>query len=565
MGEPPPSYPGEDTRPTSRKELAGFYAYSFAAEVFVVCGLGAFVPITLEELARASPSAVLASDHSKPCRVHDIGVRTPAGGQQCVFHILGSEINTASFAMYTFSISVLLQAVIVVTMSAAADHGRYRKQLLIGFAVTGAVATMLFLPITPNLYLLASLWAMIGNVCFGASFVLLNSFLPVLVRHYHTSPRTEPLNGRVHHPIDDEQSNSDFPPSPDIDDATAALLPGEETTPYSASFTTSSPDPRLSTRISSYGVGIGYIASVIVQAFSIFILKSTGSNLWSLRLVLFFIGLWWLSFTLPAALWLRPRPGPPLTKAEDGKTRRCVGYLTYSWVNLGRTVKRARKLKDVLLFLAAWFMISDGIATVSGTAILFAKTTLGMDSSALALINVIVTLSGILGAFTWSKFSSLMGLSPSHTILICISLFELIPLYGLLGYIPSSPIGLKQQWEMYPLGAIYGLVLGGLSSYCRALFGDLIPPGSEAAFYALYAITDKGSSVFGPAIVGAITDATGDIRPAFWFLAALVGVPIPVMWCVDVERGRRAARALAEETVGLAAVEENEDEWGHVE
>ena len=65
---------------------------------------------------------------------------------------------------------------------------------------------------------------------------------------------------------------------------------------------------------------------------------------------------------------------------------------------------------------------------------------------------------------------------------------------------------------MYPLGAIYGFVLGGLSSYCRSLFGELIPPGSEAAFYALYAITDKGSSVFGPAIVGAITDRYGEIR-----------------------------------------------------
>lgn len=41
-------YPGEDSRPTSRKELLGFYAYSWAAEVFVVCGIGSFIPITLE-------------------------------------------------------------------------------------------------------------------------------------------------------------------------------------------------------------------------------------------------------------------------------------------------------------------------------------------------------------------------------------------------------------------------------------------------------------------------------------------------------------------------------------
>lgn len=35
---PPPRYPGDDTRPTSQKELAGWYAYAFAAEVYVICG-----------------------------------------------------------------------------------------------------------------------------------------------------------------------------------------------------------------------------------------------------------------------------------------------------------------------------------------------------------------------------------------------------------------------------------------------------------------------------------------------------------------------------------------------
>jgi len=38
-GSPPSSrYQGEDSRPTSRKELAGWYAYAFAAETYVICG-----------------------------------------------------------------------------------------------------------------------------------------------------------------------------------------------------------------------------------------------------------------------------------------------------------------------------------------------------------------------------------------------------------------------------------------------------------------------------------------------------------------------------------------------
>ena len=100
---------------------------------------------------------------------------------------------------------------------------------------------------------------------------------------------------------------------------------------------------------------------------------------------------------------------------------------------------------------------------------------------------------------------------------------------------------------MYPLGAVYGFVLGGLSSYCRSLFGELVPEGSEAAFYALYAVTDKGSSVLGPAIVGAITNATGDIRPAFWFLAVLIGLPLLPMMYIDIARGKKEGAALARE------------------
>ena len=107
---------------------------------------------------------------------------------------------------------------------------------------------------------------------------------------------------------------------------------------------------------------------------------------------------------------------------------------------------------------------------------------------------------------------------------------------------------------MYALAAIYGIVLGGLSSHCRSLFGELIPPGSEAAFYALYAITDKGSSVFGPAIVGAITDRYGEIRPAFVFLAVLILLPLPLMLLVDIDRGKRDGAEMTKELEGKDGV-----------
>ena len=560
-------YPGEDTRLTSRKELAGWYSYGWAAEVFVVCGvgetfvpnhlsdgaltrviIGSFIPITLEQLAREN--GVMLSDRSKPC----------SGSQekvQCVVEVLGVEVNTASFAMYTFSISVLVQALVIISMSGAADHGRYRKKLLLVFAGVGAVATMLFLPVGPAVFVLGALLAIVANTSFGASFVLLNSFLPLLVRN-HPSIQDSTLSSfdrenEIHQP--DLQT-------PRLGDSTAALLPTSEATRDLKRQDSTSPELLLSTTISSYGYGIGYSAAVLVQIGAIVILLLTGSSTFSLRLIIFLIGVWWAAFTVPAALFLRPRPGPPLAASRTGSL---VAYLTHSWALLVRTILQARRLRDITVFLLAWFLLSDAQATVSGTAILFAKTELGMPPAALAFISVISTLFGVLGAFAWSWLSRYAGWTPGRTLAGIIALFEIIPLYGLLGFVPAvralGVFGLQQEWEMYVLGAVYGLVLGGIGAFCRALYGELIPPGSEAAFYALFAITDKGSSVFGPAIVGAITDAYGGIRPAFVFLAILVGLPLPLVLLVDLPRGREEGRRL----VRLEGTVEPEPESGNSE
>jgi UMF1 family MFS transporter len=516
--------------------------------------------MTLEQMARDQGHP--PSDKSARCdsgqivsRGHFHAALRPSGSSQCFVSLFGLEINTASFAMYTFSASVLVQALLIITMSGAADHGSYRKTLLVTFAYVGSISTMLFLAVRSEVYVVASILAIVANTCFGSSFVLLNSFLPLLVRH---------------HPSYLEAGSSSFPDDHDANnereertDANTPLLQSQEGQNGSpidndsarAVLRRSSTALQLSTRVSSNGMGIAYIGSVILQISCIVVVMLTHQTTFSLRLVMFLIGLWWFLFTTPSILWLRPRPGPPLPPSRSSKGGRTwLGYMAYSWLSLGKTIMRARRLKDVGLFLAAWFLLSDGIATVSGTAILFAKTELDMRPAALGLISVIGTVSGVVGAFSWSFVSRLFNLRATHTIIVCICLLEIIPLYGLLGYIPAIRnlgfLGLQNPWEVYPLGAIYGLTMGGLSAYCRSLFGELIPPGYEAAFYALYAITDKGSSIFGPAIVGAVTDRYGEIRPAFAFLAALISLALPLMLLVDVDRGKADAIALAAELDG---------------
>lgn len=129
-------------------------------------------------------------------------------------------------------------------------------------------------------------------------------------------------------------------------------------------------------------------------------------------------------------------------------------------------------------------------------------------------------------------------------LILLITLMSLIPLYGSLGFwIPeSSGLGVRSVNEMYVLGAFYGFLLGALQSFSRVFYADFIPPGMESEFFALYEITDKGSSWLGPLMVAVVTDWLGNIRYGFVviFLMLLLGL-IPLV-LLNVERGQSDAR-----------------------
>lgn len=419
---------------------------------------------------------------------------------------------------------------------------------------------MMFVLIAPPVLVLGALLVVIGVTCLGSSFVVLNSFLPVLVAN-DPSIQGAPKQSEEMHDFD---SDAGFSPRRDSfaedehEHNPGSRGPADLREDNGSKPT--SPEMQLSTRISSKGVGLGYCAAVLVQILSItllFTLSKTSiskvSGTLPLRLVLLLVGIWWFSFTLVTRRWLRSRPGPPLQSSTTGghasRWRAWLDQVAFAWKSLWGTVKIAVKLREVVVFLVAWFLLSDAMATVSGTAILFARTELKMSTTLIGLLSITVTLSGMAGAFLWPVVSRRFGLKSNHTIMVCIALFELIPLYGMLGFIPVfkkwGVIGLQQPWEIFPLGIIHGVVSGGLSSYCRSFYGLLIPPGSEAAFYALYAATDKGSSFIGPAIVGLLIDATGQVRTGFFFIGVLIVLPIPLVWMVNADKGRREGVAMA--------------------
>ncbi|KIJ62467.1 hypothetical protein HYDPIDRAFT_64175, partial [Hydnomerulius pinastri MD-312] len=542
---------------TYKHRLLGWLSYAFASEVFVVVSLTLFLPICLEQFAR--DNGFLQPDHIKPCSAMGDEDVASSGGR-CAVKIGWLWIDTASFSLYVYSISVALQALTVISMGSVADRRETRKPLLLTFAFMGASAAMLFLLLSSSspLWILSAVFAICANVGFGASTVAMNAYLPSLA-----SDSPEVLQARIE--LDDVPRSSDEPITPSLDlDTEQALISARESAsapllgiPAMSSQTTAQKAynaalSRATSRISSQGIASGYGAGIILLLLALIPVTKLHGSTFSLRLAIGLSGAWWLAFSIPAAIWLpnasRDQVSRDSSSVKNNDHWTVRSEVVAAWKRLGVMLRwsQIKRLQHTFRYLAAWFLLSDGFTTITSTAILFGKTTLHMESSSLVLIGAITPTSGIIGSLVFPYLQRRFAWSNLKVLVILVMIVSCIPAYGCLGFLPFVKQmnfgGLTTPGEMFGLAIYFGFAYGAFQSYARASYAELIPQGEEARWYGLFSITDKSSSFVGPLIVGLIADSTGNIRYAFFFLVFMVWLAVPVLLSVDVEQGRIDAK-----------------------
>jgi len=430
---------------------------------------------------------------------------------------------------------------------------------------------MLFLviPSSTSIWPVVGLLAMCANIGFGASTVALNAYIPFLarstrevvtaqaelvrLRELHarragTDTEVEPTTAEENHDVAEPLLHNTTADTVHPDVLAAKLAHDAALSAATA-------------RISSHGIALGYGAGIFMLLLALIPVTRLGGSTFALRLAVGLSGVWWALFSLPAALWLPggSRSGARIALAEEpgegedegvqekwNARREIVG----AWKRLGGMLRwrEIKRLRNTFVYLAAWFLLSDGFTTITSTALLFGKTTLGMPPSALILIGVLSPCAGILGSLAWPIIQRRLAWSNLRILVVLLVLASLIPAYGCLGFLPIFQRGtvrfggLTTWGEMYVLAVYFGSVYGAFQGYARAFYAELIPLGEEARWYGLFSITDKSSSFVGPLFVGLIADTTGNIRYAFFFLVFMVWLAVPILMSVDVERGREDAR-----------------------
>ena len=81
---------------------------------------------------------------------------------------------------------------------------------------------------------------------------------------------------------------------------------------------------------------------------------------------------------------------------------------------------------------------------------------------------------------------------------------------------------------------------------------------SSVIFSMTFCSTNQQSSSFiGPLVVGLISDLTGNIRFAFFFLVFMIWLAVPILMIVDVEQGRKDAQAYDYHSISSNVMDNN--------
>ncbi len=279
------------------------------------------------------------------------------------------------------------------------------------------------------------------------------------------------------------------------------------------------PDERDS--VSSKGFAFGYIGGGVLLLLNLLLFSFMEDSGLAVRISLASAGVWWLAFTyfFPQQRLVQREPAHTLPAGES--------YLSHSLKQLKTTLAEIyRKYPQTLRFLVAYLIYNDGIQTVIVVSTLFAAEELGLATSTLVQVVLMIQFVASLGAYLFNLLAGRVGAKRSIMVNLVIWVGLLIYAYALL----------YTELQFWMLAVVLALVLGGSQALSRSLFSQMIPDNREAEYFSFYEISERGTSWIGPMVFGLAVQLTGTQRIAILTLIAFFGIGLGLLYFTDVRR-----------------------------
>jgi UMF1 family MFS transporter len=338
-----------------RREIFGWKMYDWANSAFSTTVAGALFGPYLTRLAQTA--------------VGENGVVLNLGA-------LG-EVTAKSLPTLCVSMSVGLQVFMLPILGALGDYSNLKKRLMALFCFLGVAATCLLFFVQGNLYLAGGMLFIVANICFGASIVFYNAFLPEIT-------------------TEDEAD-----------------------------------------KVSSRGFAYGYLGGALLLVVNLLLVlnaerlgMTTGL---AVRLSLLSAGVWWGGFALITFALLKSRPAKK--KLPAGKS-----YLSAGFAELRATFTELRRLPLTARYLLGYLIYNDGIQTVIVAASTFLEQELFPGGNPVFLLEIflMVQFVAVAGALLFERLAYLMSTKKAIIVSLIIWSGIVIYAYGFLNSVPEA-------------------------------------------------------------------------------------------------------------------------------
>lgn len=371
-------------------------------------------------------------------------------------------VGTYQWANAT-SLAGVLIALTSPLVGAIADHGGHHKRWLFVFTVISIISTILLWFAYPDInYVYTTLaCVVVGSLGYEVALVFYNSFLPVL------APR--------------------------------AYLG----------------------RISGWGWGAGYLGGIVALTIALVVFVQ-GSSGWlnqatseQIRICGPFAALWFFVFALPIFFLV-----PEMTTASKplGEAVK-LGYK-----ELMSTLKKMPQERNVMLYLIAHMIYTDGLNTLFAFGGIYAAGTYHLTFEQVLLFGITMNITAGFGAITLGWVDDYFGSKPTIIVsLICLSFFGLPLLF------------LHSKYVFWGVALLLCLFVGPVQSASRSLMVRLIEEKNMSAeMFGLYSLSGKITAFIGPWLLGMMTIAFNSQRVGmatvivFFIVGAFLMLPIKI-------------------------------------
>ena len=367
---------------------------------------------------------------------------------------------------YTTSISLLIAALLSPILGAVADFRGAKKRFLTYFVLMGAAGTAMLYWVGTGDWLLASLIFVVGEMGFASANVFYDALLPHVAR------------------------------SDEMD------------------------------QVSAKGFALGYLGGGLLLAINLvtILLAPEGQTEQMTRLAFVSVAIWWLLFPIP--LWLYvPEPQRRVEAGEAGRSAFAVGFR-----RLAGTFREIRKYREVLKFVLALWLYSDGIGTVIKVGVAYGAE-IGISQTTLVGTLLAVQFASMPFAFAYGWLAKRIGVKPS--IYLGLAVYSLATIFAFL---------MQTDLHFLLLGLGIATVQGGTQAITRSLGARMIPKSKSGEFFGFISTSIKFAGIAGPLLFAAVGQVMGSSRLAILSLVVFFIGGALLLTRVDVEEGMRVAR-----------------------